>query len=284
MTSNRALYLAKQKLSAAGIEDASLEAEFLLCHVLGISKAQLYSQAERVLHSAEIGRLRHLILRRLHHEPMAYILGCCEFYGIDFYVNQDALIPRPETELLVEETIELARRNSTSGTQLTIADIGTGSGAVAVSLAVALPQAEIYATDISPSALLVAKRNCHRHKVDGRITLLCGDLLEPLPKPVGIVVANLPYVRNGDLKTLSQEIIGFEPMTALAGGEDGLANIRRLLCQLPGKVHPRGCLLLEVGQGQDRAVRSLVNSHFPQANTRPIADLSGIARVIEVML
>jgi len=284
MTSNRALYLAKHKLSAANIEDAFLEAEFLLCHVLGISKAQLYSQPERALNSAQMRKLRHLILRRLHHEPMAYILGSCEFYGIDFYVNQDALIPRPETELLVEEAIEFARRNFTLGRQLTIADIGTGSGAVAVSLAVALPQAKIYATDISPSALRVAKTNCRRHKVDGRITLLCGDLLEPLPKQVDMVVANLPYVRNGDMKTLSQEITSFEPMTALAGGEDGLANIRRLLCQLPGKVYPGGCILLEIGQGQARAVGSLINSHFPQANTRPIADLSGIARVIKVTL
>jgi release factor glutamine methyltransferase len=284
MKSNRALYLTKRKLLAANVEDAFLEAEFLLCHVLRTPKAQLYSQPERALDPTELRKLRHLTLRRLQHEPMAYIVGCCEFYGIDFFVNHDVLIPRPETELLVEEAIKFARGNLTLARQLTIADIGTGSGAVAVSLAVALPQAEIYATDISPSALRVAKTNCHRHKVDGRITLLCGDLLEPLPKPVDIVVANLPYVTNGDLKTLSQEITKFEPITALAGGEDGLANIRRLLCQLPGKVHPRGCLLLEVGQGQARAVGSLVNSHFPKANTTPIADLSGIARVIKIML
>lgn len=284
MTSNQALYLAKHKLSAANIENASLEAELLLCHVLGISKAELYSEPERGLNSAEMRNLQHLVLRRLHHEPIAYILECCQFYGIDFYVDQDVLIPRPETELLVEEAIEFAHRNFPLGRQLTIADIGTGSGAIAVSLAVALPRAVIYATDISASALRVARINCQHHKVDGRITLLCGDLLEPLPGPVDMVVANLPYVRSCDLKTLSQEITSFEPMTALAGGEDGLAKIRCLLHQLPGRVHPGGCLFLEVGQGQAKAVGSLIEGCFPQANTRSIADLSGIARVIKVML
>jgi release factor glutamine methyltransferase len=284
MTLNQALYLVKHKLSTANIENASLEAELLLCHVLGITKAELYSEPERGLNSLEMRKLQHLVLRRLHHEPIAYILECCQFYGIDFYVDRDVLIPRPETELLVEEAIEFAHRNFPLGRQLTIADIGTGSGAIAVSLAVALPRAVIYATDISASALRVAKINCQRHKVDGRITLLCGDLLEPLPERVDIVVANLPYVRSCDLKTLSQEITSFEPMTALAGGDDGLAKIRCLLYQLPGKVRPRGCLLLEVGQGQAKAVGSLIDSCFPQANTRSIADLSGIARVIKVML
>jgi release factor glutamine methyltransferase len=284
MTLSQALYLVKHKLFAANIENASLEAELLLCHVLGISKAKLYSEPEIELDSAERKQLEHLLLRRLHHEPMAYIFENCQFYGIDFYVDGDVLIPRPETELLVEEAIQFAHRNFPLGRQLTIADIGTGSGAIAVSLAVALPRAVIYATDISASALRVTKINCQRHKVDGRITLLCGDLLEPLPGPVDMVVANLPYVRSCDLKTLSQEITSFEPMTALAGGEDGLAKIRCLLDQLPGRVHPGACLFLEVGQGQAKAVGSLIESCFPQANTKSIADLSGIARVIKVML
>lgn len=284
MTVDQALYLAKHKLSTANIEDAFLEAELLLCHVLRVSKAELHSEPERVLSPAETRELQHLVPRRLHLEPLAYILECCEFYGIDFYVNQHVLIPRPETELLVEEAIEFAHQNFPLGRQLAIADIGTGSGAIAVSLALALPQAMIYATDISASALWVARTNCQRHKVDGRVTLLCGNLLEPLPGRVDMVVANLPYVRSRDLKTLSHEIVRFEPMTALAGGEDGLAKIRCLLDQLPGRVYPRGCLLLEMGQGQAEAVRSLINSHFPQANTRSIPDLSGIARVIKVIL
>lgn len=284
MTVNQALYLTKHKVSAANIEQPSSEAELLLCYVLGISKAELYSEPERVLRPAEIRKLQHLVRRRLHHEPMAYILECCEFYGIGFYVNQDVLIPRPETELLVEEAIEFAHQDFPLGRQLIVADIGTGSGAIAVSLAVALPQAVIYATDISASALRVARANCRRHKVDERVTLLCGNLLEPLPGPVDMVVANLPYVRSCELKTLSQEIVTFEPMTALAGGEDGLDRIRALLHQLPEKVYAGGCLLLEVGQGQAEAVRSLISSHFPQANTSSIPDLSGIDRAIKVTL
>jgi release factor glutamine methyltransferase len=284
MTLNQALHLAEHKLVAANIEDASFEAEWLLCHVLQISKAGLYSNPERALRSAEVRKLQHLVWRRLHHEPMAYILECCQFYGIDFYVDGRVLIPRPETELLVEEAIQFARHDFPLGRQPAIADIGTGSGAIAVSLALALPQAVIYATDISPSALQVARTNCERHKVDGRITLLCGNLLQPLPKPVDMIVANLPYVRSCDLTTLSQEITEFEPTKALAGGEDGLGMIRCLLNQLQGRLYPGGCLLLEVGQGQAEAVRSLANSYLPQANTKSIADLGGIDRAIKVML
>jgi release factor glutamine methyltransferase len=284
MTLDQALYLAKHKLSTANIEDAPFEAEWLLCHVLGISKAELHSEPQRVLSPAETRELQHLVARRLRHEPMAYILECCQFHGIDFYVDRDVLIPRPETELLVEEAIEFAHRDFPLGRQLTIADIGTGSGVIAVSLALALPHAVIYATDISASALRVARTNCLRHKVDGRITLLCGNLLEPLPKRVNIIVANLPYVRSCDLTTLSQEITGFEPTTALAGGEDGLGIMRCLLDQLPGRLYPGGSLLLEVGQGQAEAVRSLVNTNFPQANTRSIPDLSGIHRAVKVIL
>lgn len=284
MTLNQALHLAEHKLVAANIKDASFEAEWLLCHVLQISKAGLYSNPERALSSAEVRKLQHLVWRRLHHEPMAYILECCQFYGIDFYVDGRVLIPRPETELLVEEAIQFARHDFPLGRQPTIADIGTGSGAIAVSLALALPQAVIYATDISASALQVARTNCERHKVDGRITLLCGNLLQPLPKPVDMIVANLPYVRSCDLTTLSQEITEFEPTTALAGGEDGLGMIRCLLNQLQGRLYPGGCLLLEVGQGQAEAVRSLANNYLPQANTKSIADLGGIDRAIKVML
>jgi release factor glutamine methyltransferase len=284
-----ALQSVVQTLRRAKIADASVEAEVLLGHVLGMSKTRLYTEPERSLTSAETQRLRNLVRRRLDREPAAYILGHCEFYGIDFYIDSRALIPRPETELLVEKAVELARRISHRGEQTTIADIGTGCGAIAISLALALPQARIYATDISASALKVAEANCHRHGVDGRVELLQGNLLEPLPRAMDMIVANLPYVRDCELAGLSPEIRGYEPTIALAGGRDGLDKIREMLEQMGGKwgVHPvegPSYLLLEIGQGQGEIVTSLVSDYFPRAGIELISDLGGIERVVEVGL
>jgi release factor glutamine methyltransferase len=271
-------------LSRAGIADASVEAELLLGHVLRMSKTQLYTEPERSLASAETERLNCLVQRRLAREPSAYILGRCEFYGIEFYVDCRTFIPRPETELLVEKTVELARRVSHMGKQVIIADIGTGCGAIAVSLALALPQARIYATDISASALQVAETNCRRHGVNNQVKLLQGNLLEPLPQPVDILVANLPYVRDSEFGDLGPEIKDHEPATALAGGREGLDRIQQMLKQTPGKIGHGGYLLLEIGQGQGGTATSLIKSYFPQGSIELIPDLSGIERVVKVEL
>jgi len=279
-----ALQSVTQTLRRAGIADASVEAELLLGHILGMSKTQLYIEPERSLTSVETEHLCHLVRRRLDHEPAAYILGHCEFYGIDFYIDYHTFIPRPETELLVEKVVELAQRISQQGEQITIADIGTGCGAIAVSLALALPQAKIYATDISASALQVAEMNCRRHAVSSQVELLQGNLLEPLSQPVDMIVANLPYIRSCEFKDLSPEIINFEPTTALAGGEDGLGKIQQILEQMPGKLSYGACFLLEIGQGQGRVVTSLIKSYSPQASIELILDLGGIERVVKVGL
>jgi len=279
-----ALQSVTQTLRRAGIADASVEAELLLGHILGMSKTQLYIEPERSLTSVETEHLYHLVRRRLDHEPAAYILGHCEFYGIDFYIDYHTFIPRPETELLVEKVVELAQRISQQGEQITIADIGTGCGAIAVSLALALPQAKIYATDISASALQVAEMNCRRHAVSSQVELLQGNLLEPLSQPVDMIVANLPYIRSCEFKDLSPEIINFEPTTALAGGEDGLGKIQQILEQMPGKLSYGACFLLEIGQGQGRVVTSLIKSYSPQASIELIPDLGGIERVVKVGL
>jgi len=284
MTLSETLQSTNHMLSTAGIEGADIEAELLLCHALGISKTQLYTETERSLSSAEINNLRHLVSRRLLHEPSAYILQHCEFYGIDFYVDYRTFIPRPETELLVEKAIEFAYQHSSSENQLIVADIGTGNGAIAISLALALPQAKIYATDISVLALEVAEINRRCHKVDNQVKFLQGNLLEPLPQRVDMIAANLPYIKNCELQGLSPEITNFEPMIALTGGEDGLDKIRQLLEQAEGKIDSGGCLLLEIGQGQDKAVSSLINSYFPKANIELFPDLSGIYRLVKVIL
>ncbi|MGA8849831.1 MAG: peptide chain release factor N(5)-glutamine methyltransferase [Dehalococcoidia bacterium] len=289
MILREALQSTTQTLHKAGIADAFVEAELLLGHILGMSKTQLYTEPERSLTSVEAEHLCRLVQRRLNHEPTAYILGHCEFYGIDFYIDYHTFIPRPETELLVEKAVELAQRISHQGKQITIADIGTGCGAIAVSLALALPHAKIYATDISASALHVAAINCRRHGVNGQVQLLQGNLLEPLPQPVDMIVANLPYIKDCEFGDLSPEIGKFEPMMALPGGRDGLDKIQQMLGQMLRKssTHCSMCsayFLLEIGQGQGEMVTSLISSYFPQASIELISDLGGIERVVKVGL
>ena len=282
MILNEALRSTTQSLIAARIDCPLIEAELLLGHVLGMSKTQIHTEPESTLTLAETKCLQCLVQRRLHHEPTAYILRSREFYGIDFYTDNRTLIPRPETELLVEKTIESAYCLSYPEKQITIADIGTGCGAIAISLALALPKVKIYAVDISATALQVAEINCQRHRVGNQVELLHGNLLEPLPHAMDIIVANLPYIKSCEFKDLSPEITEFEPTIALSGGEDGLDKIRQLLRQIPGKLNSGGCFLLEIGQGQDKAVTSLINSYFPQLTIELIPDLGGINRVIRV--
>jgi release factor glutamine methyltransferase len=284
---SEALQSVTQTLRRAKIADASVEAELLLGHVVGMSRTELYTEPERSLTPAETERLRHLVRRRLDHEPAAYILGHREFYGIDFYIGPHTLIPRPETELLVEKAVELARRISRQKKQITIADIGTGCGAIAVSLALALPEAKIYATDISRSALKVAEANCRSHGVNSQVELLRGNLLEPLPCAVDLITANLPYVKDCDVIDLSPEIREHEPAIAWAGGRDGLDKIREMLEQIRRNTtaylsEGPACLLMEIGQGQGQMVVSLVNHYFPQASIELIPDPGGIDRVAKV--
>lgn len=278
------LQSATEKLSKAQIPDARVEAELLLGHVLGMSQTQLYAEWRRRLTAAEIEELGRLLERRLGREPTAYILGHCEFYGIEFHVDRHTFIPRPETELLVEQAIKIGQGMSHLERQIVIADIGTGCGAIAISLALALPQAKVYATDISSSALRVAEINCRRHGVSSRVDLRHGNLLEPLPRPVDMIVANLPYVKSSGFEELSPEIREFEPRIALVAGKDGLDKIREMLEQMPGKLNCGGCFLLEIGHGQSATVASLINRYFPQANIELISDLSDIERVAIVKL
>ena len=223
-----------------------------------------------------------LIQRRINHEPTAYITGHKEFFGIDFKVSHDTLIPRPDTELLVEKAIELA--NNGFSKSCLIADIGTGCGAIAIALALHLPQAKIYATDISPAALEVAESNCQKYKVSNRVRLLQGDLLEPLPEPVQLIVANLPYIGEPELLKLPLEISMFEPPLALAGGTDGLRQIERLLFQASSKLLNGGAVLLEVGYDQGQAVKDLARKCFPPSEITVVTDLSGLDRVVTIII
>ena len=271
MTLKQALRRARGILAENNVEDAPLECELLLRHALGISQTQLYLDFDNELSPEPGAAFWRLIERRLSGEPTAYITGHREFYGLDFYVDPRVLIPRPESELLVEEALSLAQNRSL----FTIADIGTGSGAIAISLALSLPEAKIYATDISAAALEVARLNCRRHGVIDRIHLLPGNMLEPVPEPIDLIVANLPYVKKSQLAGMK-----FEPWLALDGGADGTERIRQLCRQVDSKLRPGGFFLLEIGQGQRRAVTALLHDLFPGGKMEVMLDLSGIDRVI----
>ena len=278
MTLEQALSRARAILATNNIEDTPLESELLLRYCLGINRVQLYLDLNRELSPKQEETFWHLIKRRLNGEPTAYITGHREFYGLDFYVDSRVLIPRPETELLVEKALNLAQRRTVS----TIAEIGTGCGAIAISLALNLPQTKIYATDISASALDAALLNCQEHGVVNRICLLRGDMLDPLPEPVDLIITNLPYVKKPELPAISP--MNFEPWLALNGGSDGLEKIHQLCRQVSSKLRPEGSLLLEIGQGQATAVTTFLRSLFPLARVEVTPDLSGTDRVVSLAL
>jgi len=285
MTLREALSCAQKALTAQNIEDAPLESELLLRYALNISRVQLYLDLNSELTAEQEAAYRQLVKRRLNHEPTVYITGQCEFYGLDFYVDSRVLIPRSGTELLVEEALKVARRRLTEKeSHYLIAEVGVGSGIIAITLARHLPHAKIYATDISTAALEVAAINCRRHKVDNRVALLAGDLLTALPEPVDLIVANLPYITEDEMKGLSPEIQLFEPRMALAGGKDGLDEIRRLCRQAKDRLYPRGNLLLEIGLGQSHAMSSFLGGLYPAAVLQVVSDWNDIDRVISLTL
>ena len=269
------------KLAAKGIDDASLEAELLLMHVMGVERAGLYVRLEDNLLPKHAAALAELVKRRLKREPAAYILGHREFYGMDFYVDSSVLIPRPETETLVEEAFSHVRQNFPSGDPV-IADIGTGSGAIAVALARSLPKAGVYGVDISPRALDIAALNCIRHNV--RVELLAGDLIAPLSEPVDMIVANLPYIADCDMGGLSDEIREYEPTVALAGGEDGLDVVRRLIADAPQRLKSGGTVLVEVAPAQMDALKTWVGGLGLWSQVEPVSDASGFARALKLVL
>ncbi len=281
MTIWEALRQAETALSSQGIPDARAETEVLLMHSLGLNRAELYARLKESLPHPQGETFWDLVEQRRQRRPTPYITGHCQFYGIDFHVDERVLIPRPETELLVDSALDFAGQCSPEQPCL-IADVGTGSGAVAVALALHLPRARIYATDISPESLEVARLNVRTHGLENRVELLLGDLLEPVPVLVDIIVANLPYVTDSDMTDLIPEIRDFEPKVALSAGPDGLDKIRLLMAEAKKKLRAQGMISLEIGHGQGSAVVELARSHFPGAGLGLIPDLAGIDRILTV--
>ena len=268
------------QLAARGIPDSRIEAEVLLRHALRMDRAEFFANLDGCLETAEEKLLSHILLRRVQREPLSYILGHREFYGLDFAVTPDVLIPRQETELLVEKALEFCSADRFKE-GVAIADVGTGSGAVAISIAHNLPQATLYATDISVDALAVADANRRRHRLVERVHLGHGDLMGPVPFPVDVIVSNPPYIRTSEIANLAPEI-RLEPAGALDGGADGLDVVRRLLLQVPGHLRPEGCMLVEIAPEQLDPVMTLAGNILTNAHVSFSKDLLGLPRVVGI--
>ncbi len=261
-----------------GTSEANLAADMLLAHVLACEPSFLIAHPDQVLTGTQRETFEKLVERRTRHEPVPYLIGHRPFFDLRLHVDQRVLIPRPETELLVEHAIDIARRRAVAR----IVDVGTGSGAIAIALARQLPRPEIFATDISAAALDVARANAQRAGVADRIQFLHGDLLAPLPQPVDLIVANLPYVSEAEYAVLPRDIRDYEPREALVSGEQGLDAIRALLNAAPRYLTTRGVILLEIGYTQAKAVTQLAHQALPHAQTACLQDYAHQDRFITI--
>jgi release factor glutamine methyltransferase len=248
------------------------DAELILAHVLGCDATALLTHPERMLSAKEAEQFETLLKRRLASEPVQYLTGTQEFFGLLFEVSPDVLIPRPETEHLVEAVLDRFERDA----HPRIVDVGTGSGAIAVAIARALPRSQVTAVDLYPSALEIARRNAERHGVIDRVTLLQSDLLAAAGSTVfDVVVSNPPYIANGEV--LEAQVANYEPRSALYAGPTGLEIYERLIPQARKVLKPAGWLMMEIGYGQEAALRALLQAW---REIRFVSDLQGIPRVV----
>lgn len=260
-------------------DSPALDVDMLLGEILGADRAYLLAHGEQPLTGEQREHFEKWIARAEQGEPIVYILGRRGFYDLDFIVTPDVLIPRPETELLLEQALTWAEKRS----DIAAVDAGTGSGALAVTFARHVPQAQVYATDISPAALDVARSNAQANDV--RVTFFRGDLLEPLIErdiKVDLVMANLPYIASDEVTELA--VSRYEPRLALDGGTDGLNLIRRLLSQIPHVCHPCALILLEIAAGQGEAALKLARQALSPESAQVLPDYAGLERIVRVEL
>ena len=271
----------RKRLECASIPDAGIEAQVLLRNALGIDRATFHTYPDRVLSDEDAEAFERTIERRIEREPLSYITGQREFYGLDFVVTPDVLVPRQETEFLVEAVLGYARSRGRDASELTIADIGTGSGAIAVALASHLPNAVMCATDVSRGALRVADENVRRHGLEGRVHLRHGDLFEALDGPVDVVVSNPPYLSDDEAADLPADVQR-EPSVALIAGTDGMNVLQRLIVGAREYVKPGGVLAMEIDPRRLEAVESLVRKTFAGGEVAVVKDHAGLERVVTV--
>jgi release factor glutamine methyltransferase len=273
-----ALLIARRRLARAGIRTAALDAEVLLAQVLRSTREGLLAHPERKLTSAQARRFRGLVSKRASRVPLAYLTGVKEFYGLGLRVTRSVLIPRPETELLVDLAVDFLKRHP--GARRVI-DLGTGSGAIAIAIAAAVPSVRVEASDIDPPALRVAAGNVRAHRLVSRVRLTKRDLLEGAAQ-ADLVIANLPYLSAIQRRRWPPEL-SYEPAQALDGGRDGLDLIRRALLQARAVLRPGGAVLLELDPSQAKRVERLARDHWPAAEVTIHPDLAGRARALRVL-
>jgi release factor glutamine methyltransferase len=284
MTSTSSLSALRQsaieRLTAAEVDEPRLAVEVVLAHALDVTRAQLLARPDQPLTPDQLIRAQRDLDRLAHGEPLAYVVGHKEFYDVDLLTDARALIPRPETECLIEHALQVLADHPAP----LIADVGTGCGAIAVTLAKHLPRARIIATDLSPDALALARENAQRLGVADRIEFRAGSLLEPITESLDLLAANLPYIDDKDWPYLAKTIRGHEPKMAFVGGPDGLDLVRGLLRDAPRVTHLDSVILLEIGAYQGDAVTEIARQHFPRAYIEIKPDYAGLDRlaVIEV--
>ncbi|HXL03213.1 MAG: peptide chain release factor N(5)-glutamine methyltransferase [Firmicutes bacterium] len=284
VTARDALSAATRRLGEAGIPSARLDAEVLLMHVLGIKREHLYAHPERRLDFSEYERYQAVLERRLTRLPVAYITGKKEFMSLEFIVDEHVLIPRPETEILVEEVTSRLKISPHKARPAIVADIGTGSGAIAVSIAWFLKTVKVIATDISADALTIARQNSEKHQVDHRVEFLQGDLVSPLAgrgleHKLAAIVSNPPYLSRRAMAVVPPEVAK-EPKSALFGGEQGLDFSFTILEDSRRYLTPGGFVALEAGYGQAKILAEFAKDVLGYDEVGIVLDLAGIERVV----
>lgn len=258
-----------------------LDARLLLEHLLDVPHSYLILHDDQPLTAKQENNYRQLIIRAQQEEPIPYIVGHAPFFDFDLHVAPGILIPRPETEQLVELTVDWAKARK-ARKALRAVDVGTGSGCIAIALARHLPDLQITAVDISPVALTIAQQNAQQ-LAPHRIQFQQSDLLQAINTPLDLIVANLPYVTSGEWQVLPDGVKLYEPALALDGGEDGLDLIRRLLWQATTRLRSNGAIFLEIGWQQGEAARQLAQNHFPAATITVLPDFAGHERIIQIL-
>ena len=269
-------------LSEKGINTARLDGELLLAHLLGMDRTHLYMNFDQPLTKEELAAFKALVKRRGNREPLQYITGRQEFWSMPFKVSPKVLIPRPETELLVEEAIKAVKMTFPQEDSLNILDIGTGSGALAAAIAKEMKSASIIGVDISDEAITLAGENIELNNLSSSVTLLQGDLFKPVgEKRFHLIVSNPPYIPHLELKGLQPEVSQYEPLSALDGGKDGLDYYRELIPKAPKHLQPEGWLMLEHGMGQSDHIISIFEKTGSFTKIEAVNDLAGIDRVVK---
>ncbi|MBP7688249.1 MAG: peptide chain release factor N(5)-glutamine methyltransferase [Thermoflexales bacterium] len=278
MTLQQLCQQATEQLEAIDVDAPRLSAEVILAHALDITRTQLLTRLDQSPNPAELALFQVNLERVLKDEPLAYVVGHREFYDLDLITDRRALIPRPETECLIEFALE----RFTNHPAPRIADIGTGCGGIAVTLAKHLPRAHVIATDLSAEAVDLARENAVRHGVADRIDFRVGSLLEPVTETLDLLAANLPYIDDKDWPYLQKTIRGHEPKMAFLGGPDGLDLMRAMLKDAPRVVKAGGLILMEIGAYQGDDVTAIAQPHFPSAQITVRPDYAGLDRLVVI--